>query len=61
MLSREAPCHFYVEFRGKASTSDIGPSIHFHTNGAIVANGQPILTVPPGAWYHLYIRFELGE
>ena len=61
MLSKTAPCHFYVEFRGKGSVNDVGPSIHFNANGTIVANGQPLLTVQPGAWCHIDIRFELGE
>ncbi|MEW6358712.1 MAG: right-handed parallel beta-helix repeat-containing protein [Planctomycetota bacterium] len=61
MLARDNPAAFYVEFRGEGSTTDIGPSLHFDRDGALVANGSKALVAKPGTWCHVEITFDLGE
>ncbi|MBT3374911.1 MAG: hypothetical protein HN742_09035 [Lentisphaerae bacterium] len=61
MNSETAPMRFYVEFRGKGSTSDVGPSLHFHADGKLVANDADILTARPGTWCHVAIALDLAE
>lgn len=61
MNSAAKPTRFYVEFRGRGSTSDVGPSLHFHKDGRLVANGTGVLTARPGTWCHVEIGFDLAE
>jgi hypothetical protein len=60
MLHAETPAPFYVEFRGAGSTSQVGPSIQFSTDGRIVANDQEVLVAPPGTWTEIKITLQLG-
>ena len=55
------PAHFYVEFRGEGQTSNIGPSLDFGRDGAVLANGNPVCSLKPDAWTRFEIRFHLGE
>ena len=61
MNSTQAPMRFYVEVRGKGSTSDVGPSLHFYPDGSFKANGRDIATTAHGVWRRIEVRFELGE
>ena len=59
--SKDAPVRFYAEMRGKGSTSDIGPSLHFGRDGTLVANGTTVLVAAPGTWLGIEIRLQLGD
>jgi len=61
MLDAAAPAPFHVEFRGAGSTQQAGPSLRFHRDGRIEANGRQLLTAPPGTWTHCQIAFRLGD
>ncbi|MBM4044157.1 MAG: right-handed parallel beta-helix repeat-containing protein [Planctomycetes bacterium] len=61
MNSPQSPARFCAEFRGKGSVQDVGPSIRCNRDGAVVANGRPVLAVRHGTWFHLDVLFELGE
>jgi len=61
MLDAAAAAPFHVEFRGVGSTQQAGPSLRFHRDGRIEANGRQVLTAPPGTWTHCQIAFRLGE
>ena len=61
MMPAEAPAPFYVELRGAGSTSQVGPSLRFHTDGKIIANDKEVLTAAPGTWTQLTISFQLGK
>ncbi len=38
-----------------------GPSITFKPDGAVVASGKTLTTVPPGQWVHLEVLLDLGQ
>lgn len=61
MISKTAPAQFYVECRSSGSPFVVGPSLQFSRDGKLTANGKDILTVEPGSWCHVEMRFELGE
>jgi hypothetical protein len=61
MQPAEGGAPFYVEFRGKGSTSQVGPSLNFPTNGMVVANGTDVLQAEPGSWTKVTITFRLGQ
>ena len=38
-----------------------GPCIFVKSNGAVVASGKSLTTIPPGQWIHLDIQLDLGQ
>ena len=49
------------EWRSAGSPYAVGPSIRIGPDGALTANGKPLLTVPLGEWFHVKIACSLGR
>ncbi|MFO7901626.1 MAG: hypothetical protein R6U98_03105 [Pirellulaceae bacterium] len=60
MQARDNPAAFSVEFRGRGSTKEVGPSLRFDRDGKITAAGTKLLDAATGTWFHIEIAFELG-
>ena len=60
MAAKSAPAHFNVECRGAGAPFTVGPSLDFSREGELTANGKEILSVEPGTWCHVEVRFEIG-
>ncbi|MBI2421773.1 MAG: right-handed parallel beta-helix repeat-containing protein [Candidatus Hydrogenedentes bacterium] len=52
---------FYHEWRDAASPYRVGPSLWFHPDGRLVANGKEIATLPFKEWVDLTIACPLGK
>ena len=60
-LRLEPGAYGYHEWRDWSAGSYIaGPSLWFNPDGALVANGTTLLTVPHGQWLHITIACALG-
>jgi len=49
------------EWRDEAQPYRVGPSLRFGADGALVANGKPLGTVPLGTWVTVAIECGLGS
>ncbi len=39
----------------------VGPSLDIHADGTLLANGKPLMALPPGQWIHIGIECPLGK
>lgn len=61
MLDAARPGAFYTEFRGRESTRQVGPSLRVDRAGTLMAGDRTLLTAVPGTWFHVDVRFKLGQ
>ena len=60
-LRLEPGAILWIEWRDAASPYHAGPSVRIEADGAVVAAGKTLLTVPLSEWLHLDIDCGLGK
>ena len=64
MNSTATPAEFTLSLRDYSAADGAyrdGPVIVFQTDGAVVAAGKTLTTVPVGVWVHVEILVHLGD